>query len=44
MFLSIPMALLLTVAVPTAEQAASTQATAIAPFLGEEVAVVVHST
>ena len=42
MFLSIPMALLLAVAVPTAEQAASTQATAIAPFLGEEVAVVVH--
>ena len=42
MFLSIPMALLLTVAVPTAEQAASTKATAIAPFLGEEVAVVVH--
>lgn len=42
MFLSIPVVLLLTVAVPTAEQAASTQATAIAPFLGEEVAVVVH--
>ena len=42
MFLSIPMALLLTVAVPTAEQAASTSATAIAPLVGEEVAVVVH--
>src|SRR5258708_7335639 len=42
MFLSIPMALLLTVAVPTAEQAASTKATAIAPLVGEEVAVVVH--
>ncbi len=42
MFLSIPMALLLAVAAPVAEQAASTKATAIAPFLGEEVAVVVH--
>jgi len=36
------LALLLTVAVPTAEQAASTKATAIAPFVGEEVAVVVY--
>ncbi len=42
MFLSIPMALLLAVAGPAAEQAASTKARAIAPFLGEEVAVVVH--
>jgi prepilin-type processing-associated H-X9-DG protein len=42
MFLSIPMAVLLAVAAPAAEQAASTKATAIAPFLGEEVAVVVH--
>src|SRR5450432_2298663 len=42
MFLSIPLALLLTVAVPTAVQAASTQAMAIAPFLSEEVAIVVH--
>ena len=42
MFALLPMALLLAFAVPTAEQAASTQATAIAPFLGEEVAVVVH--
>ncbi len=41
MLLSIPMALLLTIAVPTAEQAASTKATAIAPFVGEEDAVVV---
>ncbi len=42
MFLSIPMALLLAVAAPVAEQAASTKATAIASFLGEEVGVVVH--
>jgi Protein of unknown function (DUF1559) len=42
MFLSIPLALLLAVAVPTAEQAASSKAMAIAPFLGEEVAVVVQ--
>jgi hypothetical protein len=42
MFLSIPVALLLTVAVPPAEQAAGTQAAAIAPFLGKEVAAVVH--
>ena len=42
MFLSIPIAVLLTVAAPTAEQAASTKAAAIAPFVGEEVAVVVH--
>ncbi len=42
MFLSIPMALLLSVAVPATEQATSTKATAIAPFLGEEVAVVVQ--
>ena len=42
MLLSIPMAVLLTVAVPTAQQAASTKATAIAPFVGEEVVVVVH--
>jgi hypothetical protein len=42
MFLSIPMALLLTVAAPTAEQAASTKAATIAPLVGEEVAVVVH--
>jgi prepilin-type processing-associated H-X9-DG protein len=42
MVVSIPMALLFTISVPTAEQAASTKATAIAPFVGEEVAVVVH--
>ena len=42
MILSIPMALLLTVALPAAEQATNSQAATIAPFLGEEVAVVVH--
>ena len=42
MLLSIPMAVLLAVAVPTAQQAASTKATAIIPFVGEEVVVVVH--
>ncbi len=42
MVLSIPAALLLTVAAPIVEQAASTQATSIAPFLGEEVVVVVR--
>ena len=41
MFLSIPMALLLTVAVPTQEPA-DAKAAAVAPFVGEEVAVVVH--
>src|SRR5262249_35922984 len=42
MFLSIPAALWLTVAAPIAEQTASTKVTAIAPFLGEEVVLVVH--
>jgi prepilin-type processing-associated H-X9-DG protein len=42
MFALLPMSLLLAFAVPSAEQGASTQATASAPFLGEEVAVVVH--
>ena len=42
MFLSIPAALLLTVVVPAAGQAASTQATSIASFLGEEVILVAH--
>src|SRR5262249_43113732 len=42
MFLSIPAALLLTVAAPIAEQTASTKVTAIAPLLGEEVVLVVH--
>ena len=42
MFASLPMSLLLAFAVPSAEQAASPRATAIAPFVGEEVAVVVH--
>jgi prepilin-type processing-associated H-X9-DG protein len=41
MFLSIPMALLLTVAVSTQAPADATAA-AVAPFVGEEVAVVVH--
>ena len=42
MFLSIPAVLLLTVAAPIAEQTASTKVAAIAPFLGEEVVLVVH--
>jgi prepilin-type processing-associated H-X9-DG protein len=41
MFLSIPMALLLTVAV-SAQEPADARAAAVAPFVGEEVAVVVH--
>src|SRR5579875_996032 len=42
MLLSIPAALLLTVAAPIAGQTASTKVRAIAPFLGEEVILVVH--
>ena len=42
MLLSILMAVLLTVAGPTAQEAANTNATAIVPFVGEEVVVVVH--
>jgi hypothetical protein len=42
MFLSIPLALLLTVAAPIAEQTASTKVTAIVPLLGEEVVLAVH--
>ncbi|HKI19378.1 MAG TPA: DUF1559 domain-containing protein, partial [Isosphaeraceae bacterium] len=42
MFLSMPMVLFLTVAASAADQAAGASATAIAPFLGEETAVVVR--
>ncbi len=42
MLLSLPMALLLTLTVSTAQQATNTNAPAIVPFVGEEVVVVVH--
>jgi hypothetical protein len=42
MFLSIPLAMLLFAALPGEEPAANAPATAIAPFLGDEVAAVVH--